>query len=85
MTTAEITSRNVKRYLRAVARRAALAAAFEASKVDLASAESCLTGGQLAQAQRILKASENPYRYVVHAREPVATNGVGAEAHEGQG
>ncbi len=75
MTTAEITSRNVKRYLRAVARRAALTAAFEASKVDLASAEASLTGGQLAQAQRILKASENPYRYTIYAREPVTVNG----------
>lgn len=71
MTTAQITSRNVKRYLRAIARRNALRAALEEASVELANATAGLTGGQLAAAERILKTGENPYRYTIYAREPV--------------
>ena len=73
--TTEITSRNVKRYLRAVARRVSLQAALDEAKLEFVNAQMTLSGGQLAQAKRVLKAGENPYDFKVNARERDAAEG----------
>ena len=77
--TTEITSRNVKRYLRAVARREALKREMNEAIVEMETAVRALTGGQLAQAERVLKADENPYSFKIAAREHNAAVKITAE------
>ena len=54
------TSRNVKRYVRAVLRVRSLANQGLVAVSDAKSAEAALTGGQFAEAQRILATIPQP-------------------------
>ena len=78
----EVTSRNVKRYLRAVARRVSLQAALDEARLEFVNAQKALSGGQLAQAERILKAGENPYDFKIVVREKSCLAGSTGHATE---
>jgi hypothetical protein len=51
----ETKSRNVRRYVRAVLAQRTLAATLTAARAEVALAEAALTGGQKAEAERLLK------------------------------